>query len=83
MSTTNEGTAPGAATQEAFDALMAELQRDATAFDFFALMRRVDALRQHQPRTGEALRPRQEALRLGQAPELAGRWSRAEWSGDP
>ena len=70
MSTTNEGTAPGAATQEAFDALMAELQRDATAFDFFALMRRVDALRQHQPRTGEALRPRQEALRLGQAPEL-------------
>lgn len=70
MNSSAQGTASGAATQEAFDALMAELQRDTTAFDFFALMRRVDALRRHQPRTGEALRPRQEALRLGQAAEL-------------
>jgi type VI secretion system protein ImpH len=65
-----QGTAPGADTQQAFDELMAALQHHASAFDFFALMRRVDALRRHQPRTGEALRPRQEALRLGQAPDL-------------
>jgi type VI secretion system protein ImpH len=70
MSNSAEGIRSGEATQDAFDALMTELQRDATAFDFFALMRRVDALRRHQPRTGEALRPRQEALRLGQAAEL-------------
>ncbi len=70
MSGTAGVTESGTPVQEAFDALMAELQRDATAFDFFALMRRVDALRRDQPRTGEALRPRQEALRLGQAPEL-------------
>ncbi len=54
----------------ALDALWQELQTDPTAFDFFALLRRVDALRPREPRTGEALRPRQEALRLAQAAEM-------------
>ncbi len=50
--------------------LFAMVESDPTAFDFFALMRRIDCLRREQPRTGEAQRPRQEAVRLGQAPEL-------------
>ena len=51
-------------------ALLDAVQADPSAFDFYALLRRVDVLRPDAPRTGEALRPRQEALRLGQAPEL-------------
>ena len=50
--------------------LLRAVQADPSAFDFYALMRRVDSLRAHLPRTGEAARPRQEALRLGQAAEL-------------
>ncbi len=50
--------------------LLAAVQAEPTRFDFFALLRRVDTLRPAQPRTGEALRPRQEALRLGQSSEL-------------
>lgn len=38
--------------------------------DFFALLRRLDALRPDQPRTGHALRPQQEALRFAQPPEM-------------
>ena len=56
--------------QSAFDTLMAQVHADPSAFDFFALLRRVDALCRQQPRTGETLRPRQEALRLGQAADL-------------
>ena len=54
----------------ALDALLAAVQAEPDRFDFFALLRRIDALRPGEPRTGEAQRPRQEALRLGQAPEL-------------
>lgn len=61
-----DGTEAAAALAELLDAV----QADPSAFDFFALMRRVDCLRREQPRTGEAQRPRQEALRLGQAAEL-------------
>jgi type VI secretion system protein ImpH len=65
---------PEAGAETAADRALAELfaavQADPSAFDFFALLRRVDTLRRDQPRTGEAQRPRQEALRLGQAPEL-------------
>ena len=38
--------------------------------DFFAVLRHVESLRPEQPRIGCALRPAQEALRLGQEPEL-------------
>lgn len=38
--------------------------------DFFAVLRHVESLRPELPRIGTALRPAQEALRLGQDPEL-------------
>jgi type VI secretion system protein ImpH len=50
--------------------LLEAVEADASRVDFYALMRRIDSLRQQYPRTGEALRPSQEVLRLGQAPEL-------------
>jgi type VI secretion system protein ImpH len=50
--------------------LLAQVQLQPWAHDFFALLRRIDALRPLAPRTGEALRPTQEALRLAQRPEL-------------
>lgn len=56
--------------EAALQALLAAVQARPSEFDFYALLRRIDVLRSDQPRTGEALRPRQEALRLGQAPEL-------------
>ena len=40
------------------------------AHDFFALLRRIEGLHPDAPRIGRALRPSQEALRLGQEPEL-------------
>ena len=68
---TAEATALAAlATLDALDTLWAQVQREPWAHDFFALMRQVDALRAHAPRTGQAQRPSQEALRLAQAPEL-------------
>ncbi len=59
-----------AAAAAALAELLRSVHADPSAFDFFALLRRVDSLRRHLPRTGEAQRPRQEALRLAQAPEL-------------
>ena len=56
--------------QAALATLFAELQAAPHAFDFFALMRRVESLHPDAPRIGRALRPSQEALRLGQEPEL-------------
>ena len=56
--------------RSSFDALLAAVEADPSAFDFFALLRRVDALRREQPRWGEALRPRQEGLRLAQSADL-------------
>ncbi|MDP9043588.1 MAG: type VI secretion system baseplate subunit TssG [Pseudomonadota bacterium] len=63
---------PGEATERAaaLAALFAAVEAAPHAFDFFALLRRVEALRCESPRIGRALRPSQEALRLGQEPEL-------------
>jgi type VI secretion system protein ImpH len=55
-----------AALRSLFDALQAAPH----AYDFFALLRRVESLHPNAPRIGRALRPSQEALRLGQEPEL-------------
>lgn len=55
---------------QALQALLAAVREQPSDFDFYALLRRIDTLCSTQPRWGEALRPRQEALRLGQAPEL-------------
>ena len=62
--------ADAALDEQALSELFARVSADPSAFDFFALLRRVDALRRQWPRTGHALRPRQEALRLAQAPAL-------------
>lgn len=61
---------PDPAACAALEQLIADVQARPWAHDFFALLRRIDALRPDAPRTGEALRPRQEALRLAQPPEL-------------
>ena len=60
-----------AAQQEAqLAALFDALRADPRAHDYFAVLRRLEALRPQWPRVGTALRPSQEALRLGQDPEL-------------
>ncbi len=64
----DETSAPAALNE--LNELLRAVQADPSAFDFYALLRRVDSLRPQQPRTGEAARPRQEALRLAQAAEL-------------
>ncbi len=51
-------------------ALFAALQAQPRVHDFFAVLRYVEALRPDLPRIGRALRPSQEALRLGQEPEV-------------
>ncbi len=56
--------------QAALAALFAAVEAAPYRFDFFALMRRVESLRPESPRIGRALRPSQEALRLGQEPDL-------------
>ena len=56
--------------QAALSALFEALQAAPYDFDFFALMRHVECLHPDAPRIGRALRPSQEALRLGQEPEL-------------
>ena len=65
------GPPAGASAQaSALQALFDSVQTEPWAHDFFALLRRVDALRPGFPRTGQARRPQHEALRLGQVPEL-------------
>ena len=56
--------------QAALTALFAAVEAAPYNFDFFALMRRMESLRPDSPRIGKASRPSQEALRLGQEPEL-------------
>jgi type VI secretion system protein ImpH len=51
-------------------AVYAALRELPHAHDFFALLRRVEGLHPQFPRFGRALRPSQEALRLGQEPEF-------------
>lgn len=65
--------APAATTdtvRETVDALLTDMAKQPWAYDFFALMRRLDALHPGAPRTGWALRPGQEPWRLTQVPEL-------------
>jgi len=51
-------------------ALLDAVQARPWAYDFYALMRRIDAMRPQHPATGCATRPSQEAIRLAQVPEL-------------
>lgn len=50
--------------------LLADVQAQPWAHDFYALLRRIDTLHPALPRTGAARRPQQEALRLAQRVEL-------------
>lgn len=62
--------ATGTAATQRLAALFTALQAAPRDHDFFAVLRQVEALRPDLPRFGRALRPSQEALRLGQEPEL-------------
>lgn len=69
--------APAAATPEPAPAragaarLLAERAEQAWAYDYFALMRRLEATDLSAPRWGHALRPSAEPVRVGQEPSLA------------
>jgi len=62
--------APQDEREQALQTLLDALEAQPWAHDFFAVLRRVQALTPQAPRWGEAARPGQEALRLGQEPEL-------------
>ena len=53
-----------------FDNLLQDVQQQPYSHDFYAVLRRVEALHADRPRLGKALRPRDEPLRLGQDAEL-------------
>ena len=55
---------------EALRALFEDVEATPWAHDFFALLRRIEGLSPDVPRLGRGLRPSQEAIRLGQEPEL-------------
>lgn len=55
---------------QALQQLWAQLAQAPYAHDLFHTLRRIQALSPAVPRLGEALRPRDEAVRLGQDPEL-------------
>lgn len=55
---------------QAADALFAALAERPWAWDFFVAMRHIDAAHPNLPRLGSARRPADEALRLGQTPDL-------------
>ncbi len=57
--------------QEKREALWQSLAERPFAHDLFALLREVDALNPHLPRLGQARRPQQEPLRVGQEPSSA------------
>jgi type VI secretion system protein ImpH len=61
---------PEAERRQSLAALFAALHAEPWAHDFFAVLRRVETLRPELPRLGQAPLPSQEALRLGQEPEL-------------
>ena len=58
------------AASSAAERLWARLQAQPRKHDFFATLRRIEALHPQWPRLGQALRPSQEPLRLGQEPDL-------------
>jgi type VI secretion system protein ImpH len=53
-----------------FNNLLQDVQQQPYSHDFYAVLRRVEALHADRPRLGKALRPRDEPLRLGQDAEL-------------
>lgn len=56
--------------EAALQAFFAELEAQPWAHDFFHVIRRIESLRPDLPRWGSGARPSQEAIRLGQVPEM-------------
>jgi type VI secretion system protein ImpH len=50
--------------------LLTRLSADAKSFDFFQAVRLLECAYPHLPRVGSSLRPRDDAVRFGQEPEL-------------
>ncbi len=65
-----EPTAPAADAAMQLQALLDALQAAPHEYDFFALLRRIEALTPQWPRIGRALRPALEPLRFAQKAEL-------------
>jgi type VI secretion system protein ImpH len=63
-------TSPATATAEARTRLFERMAAEPWACDFYATLRRVEALWREQPRLGQAQRPGAEPIRLGQDPEV-------------
>lgn len=61
----------GAEPRQRVAAYLRERGQTPWAFDYFALMRRLEALAQPAPRWGHALLPSAEPLRVGQEPSLS------------
>jgi Type VI secretion, TssG len=57
-------------SSERLHAFLNEVAQRPSHFDLFQTLRRVEALSPHQPRLGDALRPKHEPLRFAQNPEL-------------
>lgn len=55
----------------AFQALLDRIEAEPWAFDLYQVLRRVEALHPGRPRLGDASRPGDEPVRLGQRAELA------------
>ena len=69
--TAASGLMPDAAVPPAHDALseiLREANRVPEKFDFFALLRRIDAGSPASPRIGESRHPEEDPVRLGQSP---------------
>jgi type VI secretion system protein ImpH len=56
---------------DAWSDTLAAMQKEPWSFDFFQALRRLDARQPGKPRLGTALRPIDEPVRLGQAPEMS------------
>jgi type VI secretion system protein ImpH len=54
-----------------WEELEAALYEDATGFDFFQALRRLECARRDKPRLGQAVRLAEEPIRLGQEPSLS------------
>ncbi len=56
---------------DSLDGLLHDMQQTPWRYDFFCALRLIDARQPQRPRLGSARRPADEAVRLGQAPDLA------------
>jgi type VI secretion system protein ImpH len=54
-----------------WDELQGPLAQDATGFDFFQVLRRLECAHRDKPRLGQSVRLADEAIRLGQEPSLS------------